>query len=403
MVKEIDRKGTARLPAGSGRAHLTFGQVLREGKGRSYRMGGLNGRQRKVLRAVMACRTAELGTRLNRCDSCGDRAGLYNSCRDRHCPTCGGLLRIAWVEGRLADLLPVDYLHITFKLQPELRGLALRHKAEVYDILLRSSWETIRALAVEPLLGANVGCLAVLQTWTQLLIYSPHVHCLLPAGGLSKDRKRWIPWQKDRQPSRTALTDRFRETLLRNLALSFESGRLPADPAMFSRTMRKAGNGGWDVYLDRRKQDPGDLVKYLARYVSRVAITDDRLVALKNGTVSFRCRTDGTLGGEDVVQLEVGEFLRRFLLHLLPRGFQTIRYFGLLGNRVRQRNLARIRKLLGVSAPRKGRKVTRKELYRDLPGRDPEACAKCGKGRMREEGRTVRDGRRRGRGRGRKQ
>jgi hypothetical protein len=316
--------------------------------------------QLKVLRAIRNCRTAALGGHLDRCSRCGHQAISYNSCRNRHCPKCQTNARELWLAKRTEDLLEVPYFHVVFTLPHDLSALALQNKKVFYDLLFRASAETLIEVAADPKhLGAQIGFLGVLHTWGQNLQHHPHVHCVIPAGGIAPDSSRWIhPPAGFFLPVRV-LSKVFRgkfvaglKRLFRKRALSFH-GSLEslADRKSFHRFLRQIFRHDWVVYAKRPFGGPEHVLQYLARYTHRVAISNHRLIGFKDGKVTFRWK-DYTRGNKKrMMTVSADEFLRRFLLHVLPRGFVRIRHFGFLTNRNRAALVPFCRQLL-VEAPR---------------------------------------------------
>ncbi len=298
----------------------------------------------KVMRAIVACRTAALGGHIEQCDSCGQRAISYNSCLNRHCPKCQGAARQAWLAKRSAELLPVPYFHVVFTLPHVLAPLALQNKALVYGLLFRAAAETLLQIAADPKhLGAKIGFLAVLHTWGQTLLHHPHLHCVVPGGGLSPDQRRWIPCGHKFFLPVKVLSVVFRGKFLDALERAFKKHKLTLagqltplqSPAEFATLLRAAAHRDWVVYAKRPFAGPAQVLTYLSRYTHRIAIANSRLVAMADGRVTFRWRDYAHGHQTRTMTLEADEFLRRFLLHVLPASFVRIRYFGLLANRQR--------------------------------------------------------------------
>jgi predicted Zn-ribbon and HTH transcriptional regulator len=301
----------------------------------------------KVLQAIRNCRTAALGGHLDRCSKCGHQAISYNSCRNRHCPKCQTNARENWLEKRATDLLPVSYFHLVFTIPHELSPIALQNKKLIYDLLFRSAAETLQTVAADPKhLGASIGCLAVLHTWGQNLLHHPHIHCLIPAGGLSPDRSQWISAPKGFFLPVRVLSAVFRGKFVDGFGRLFEAGKLGFHGSlsglthrkMFRRFVRQLFRQKWVVYAKRPFGGPEHVLQYLARYTHRVAISNHRLISFEEGKVTFRWKDYAHGNKKRKMTLTSDEFLRRFLLHILPRGFVRIRSFGFLANRSR-RNL----------------------------------------------------------------
>jgi hypothetical protein len=311
--------------------------------------------QLKVLRAIRDCRTAALGGHLDRCSRCGRQAISYNSCRNRHCPKCQTNKRDQWLANRMQDLLPVPYFHLVFTLPHDLSGLVLQNKKLLYDLLFRASAETLLEVAADPAhLGARIGFLSVLHTWGQNLMHHPHIHCVIPAGGVSSDHSRWVhPRPGFFLPVRV-LSKVFRGKFHAGLKHLFRRQKLQfhcsleslAQPKVFAKFLRQLFRQDWIVYAKRPFGGPEHVLHYLARYTHRVAISNHRLLAFENDRVTFRWK-DYTHGNKKrKMTLSTDEFLRRFLLHILPRGFTRIRHFGILANRSRPEFVPLCRQLL---------------------------------------------------------
>ena len=314
----------------------------------------------KVLRAIAACRTAALGGHIEQCDSCGQRAISYNSCLNRHCPKCQAAARQRWLEKRSAELLPVPYYHVVFTLPHVLAPLALQNKALVYGLLFRAAAETLLQIAADPKhLGAEIGFLAVLHTWGQTLLAHPHVHCVVPGGGLSPDHRRWIPCGHKFFLPVKVLSVVFRGKFLAALQRAFQKHKLTLagqlaplqSPSAFATLLRTAAQPNWVVYAKRPFAGPAQVLTYLSRYTHRIAIANSRLVAMRDDKVSFQWRDYAHGHRTRTMTLDAHEFLRRFLLHVLPAGFVRIRYFGLLAHRHRNPSLNLCREYLRASLP----------------------------------------------------
>ena len=347
-------------------AALDVAAVFRDGEAAFIARYGhtLRSEQRQALRAVIRCRTAELGGHVQRCEKCSHQRIQYNSCRNRHCPKCQALARAAWLQKRESELLPVPYFHVVFTLPHELATLALQNPRVVYGILFQAAARTLVEVAANPKhLGARVGCLMVLHTWGQNLMHHPHVHAIVTGGGLSPDGSRWIHGRrsKRRRPFFApvkVLSRVFRGKFIRLLKQAFASGKLAfhgqlqplCDPAAFEQRLNHAVRHDWVVYAKRPFSSPTCVLKYLARYTHGVAISNRRLVTLHNGQVSFRYKDYADRQQSKVLTLQTPEFIRRFLLHTLPRSFVRIRYYGFLANRQRNEQLEHCRRLLGVTA-----------------------------------------------------
>jgi len=324
------------------------------------RWGGVVSRQQhKVLRDIGLCRTAALGGHLERCDACCYEAVAYCSCRNRHCPKCQSTARDRWLERQASALLPVPYSHVVFTLPEPLAAVALRNQRLVYHLLFRAVSETLMEIAADRhRLGARIGFLAVLHTWSQQLRHHPHLHCLVPAGGLALDNSRWISCRPRFLLPVPVLRRLFRGKMLAflkqaytNQQLRFPAALAPlAHPARFHAMLSRLRRKEWVVYAKPPFGGPHHVLKYLARYTHRVAIANGRLLSLRNGQVRFRWRDSRDKNRIKVMNLDAVEFIRRFLLHVLPSGFVKIRHFGLLANRNRRLALALCRQHLKAVA-----------------------------------------------------
>ena len=338
----------------------------------------------KVLRAIERCRTAALGGHLDECMRCGYRAPIsYNSCRNRHCPKCQIATRERWIAARRRELLPTPYAHIVFTLPRHLAPLVLQNKKVLYDLLFRTSAETLREVARNPRhLGAEIGFFSVLHTWSQQLKIHPHVHCVAPAGGLSPDRARWVRSRKNYFLPKKVLREIFRGKFVDALKQAFQDGQLRfegklkllATPKIFADWLRPLHRQDWVVYLKPPFGGPEYVLQYLGRYTHRVAISNHRLVSLIDGQVTFRWRDSAHGNKQELLPLSVNEFLSRFLLHILPQGFVRIRNFGFLANRRRTKLLPLCFQLLGatpepLAEERASSTADTPDLYR---------CPKCG-------------------------
>ncbi len=332
----------------------------------------------KVLLAIARCRTAALGGHLDQCTRCGYRAISYNSCRNRHCPKCQTAARDRWIAARQKELLPTRYVHVVFTLPAQLARLALQNKKLIYGLLLRASAETLLEVARDPRhLGAELGFFSVLHTWNQKLSLHPHVHCVIPAGGLSLDHTHWVKSQNQFFLPLKVLSRVFRGKFVAGLKQAFQSGRLQfhgklallAPPKTFAAWLRLLFRKDWVVYAKPPFGGPQYVLQYLGRYTHRVAISNHRLVSFADGKVTFRWRDSAHNNEQKLMTVSLDEFLRRFLLHLLPKGFVRIRNFGFLANRRRATLLPLGFQLLG--APQA-------QADQDVSGsNDPWRCPKC--------------------------
>jgi len=311
--------------------------------------------QKRVLRAISVCRTAALGGHKRRCERCGHQEISYNSCRDRHCPKCQASARARWLDARQGELLDVPYFHVVFTLPARLSPVALQNKRLLYGMLFRTVAETLLTIARDPKhLGAEIGFLAVLHTWGQNLDHHPHIHCVVPGGGISPARDEWISCPERFLLPVRVLSRLFRNKFLAHLTVARNKGSLSfhgklkplREPDNWQRLLTEVQATDWVVYAKPPFGGPEQVLKYLARYTHRVAISNQRLVAVEDGKVSFQW-TDYAHGRRHrVMTLEAAEFIRRFLLHVLPPGFMHIRHYGFLANRLRDKKLALARELL---------------------------------------------------------
>jgi len=337
----------------------------------------------KVLLAMARCRTAALGGHLDECMRCGHRAISYNSCRNRHCPKCQAGARDRWLAARRQELLPTRYVHVVFTLPRELAPLTLQNKKVIYDLLFRASAETLLEVARDPKhLGAQIGFFSVLHTWSQKLELHPHVHCVVPAGGLSADHAHWIKTRYAFFLPVKVLSRVFRGKFVAALKRAFCDGRLRfhgdltllAQPKTFSSWLRPLFRKDWVIYSKRPFGGPQQVLRYLGRYTHRVAISNHRLNSFADGQVTFRWRDSAHNNEQKLMTLALDEFLRRFLLHLLPEGFVRIRNFGFLANRKRATNLPLCFQLLGAAAT----PPTEQDSSDTNNARDLWRCPKCG-------------------------
>ncbi|MEO6624825.1 MAG: IS91 family transposase [Burkholderiaceae bacterium] len=320
----------------------------------------ITAREQCILKCLASCRTAELGGHVAICDHCSHRHVVYNSCRNRHCPKCQAGARAAWLEARRDELLPVEYFHVVFTLPDSMSRIAWQNKRVVYDILFRAAADTLLEVAADPKhLGGQLGFLGVLHTWGQNLLHHPHVHFVVPGGGISPDGSQWQKCPAGFFLPVRVLSRVFRGKFLALLREAYHQGRLafrgeqaPAGTAHgFKRIVADAYRVEWVVYAKPPFGGPEQVLKYLARYTHRVAISNDRLLKLEEGQVTFRWKNYADHSKTQTMTVSALEFLRRFLLHVLPRGFMRIRHYGFLANRHRQAQLALCRRLLAVSPP----------------------------------------------------
>jgi predicted RNA-binding Zn-ribbon protein involved in translation (DUF1610 family) len=358
----------------------------------------VNVQQRKVLAALAACRTAAMGGHLQRCTACGIQTPLYNSCGNRHCPKCQAGDRAAWLKARSRELLPVEYFHVVMTVPHELAPVAAAHPAVFYNLLFRAVRETLLQVAATPRhLGAQIGGLMVLHTWGQTLELHPHVHAIVPGGGLSPDGTRWIACKPGFFLPVRVLSRLLRGKLLAFLREAYDRGEVqwtggPApltDAQQFACFLAPLYQKEWAVYAKPSCGGAEQSLKYLARYTYRVAISNERIESLEDGQVTFRYKDYAHGHRQRRMTLTAHEFLRRLMLHVLPRGFVRIRSFGFLANRVRDKQLVLCRQLLGVTEPAAATS-SGEPASPSVPGENSLRCPHCGQGVMELVSRTSR-------------
>ena len=364
-----------------------FGQAFRDQHGAS-----LSAARRRAMTAIENCRTAALGGHVERCGDCGHQRVSYNSCRNRNCPKCQGLARARWLEDRQAELLNVPYFHVVFTVPEAVATIAFQNQTVVYDILFRAASETLRTIGADPEhLGAEIGFLAVLHTWGQNLLHHPHLHCLVPGGGIAPDGKSWIRCRPGFFLPVRVLSRMFRGLFLHYLEKAFAGGELNFfsahrhlhEPAAFRRHLASVRDTEWVVYAKRPFAGPAQVLDYVGRYTHRVAISNNRLVSMAEGKVRFRWKDYRNGNRQKTMTLQAGEFIRRFLIHVLPDGFHRIRYFGFLGNCHRARKLDLCRELLGMApAAPADPPADYRDRYEALTGSTLRQCPHCLTGMM---------------------
>ena len=346
-------------------------------------LGGLSLDQSRVVRALGACRSAALGGHLQRCDRCGREQPVYNSCRNRHCPKCQSLQQALWVEAQTEDLLPVPYFHLVFTVPHLLSPLFLSRPQLAYALLFEASAATLSDVCRRRL-GATPAITAVLHTWTQLLLYHPHIHCIASGGGLSTDGT-WISSRPNFFVPVRVLAEVFRGKLLEALEHNLARGRLGIPEAAARTLLRRAAAQGFIVYSKPPFAGPEQVLRYLGRYTRRIAISNERLRAHQQGSVTFSYRDRKHGGRSKPMRLAGTEFTRRFLCHVVPRRFVRVRHYGLLANGVKKRRLALARTRLDAPAPpcpSPRKHETWQDTYRRLVGKDPRQCPACRSGRL---------------------
>lgn len=380
------------------RPKLEVADILRR-YGAAYRAeheASLSSAQRRVMQAITACRTAALGGHVEACDTCEHRRIAYNSCRNRHCPKCQSLARAQWIEDRQAELLDCPYFHVVFTLPEEIAAIAYQNKAVLYNTLFAATAETLLTIAADPKhLGAAIGFFAVLHTWGQNLMHHPHLHCVVPGGGLSAGGRRWVGCRPGFFLPVRVLSRFFRRRFLELLEQAFDDGQLEffsslqelRERELFRRYLGPLREKEWVVYAKPPFAGPAQVLHYVGRYTHRVAISNNRLLDIEGGNVTFRWKDYRDENAQKTMTLEAAEFIRRFLLHVLPPGLQRIRYYGFMGNRYRQEKLGQCRGLLQMSPatpekPNGDAPVDYRDRYEALTGNSLHQCPVCRRGRM---------------------
>jgi hypothetical protein len=312
----------------------------------------VQGRDRSVLQHMADCQTERMGGNVMVCE-CGNREVHYNSCRDRHCPLCQGSARARWVQSRLGELLPTPYFHVVFTVPHELCSLALSNRRFFYQALFHSAHETLLAVCANPEnLGGRVGGMSILHTWNQKLAFHPHLHCIVPGGGVSPDGTGWIPGNPNYLVSVRRLSAVFRGKFLGRLERAVRSGELHGEQSILHTALRKAAGHPFVVYAKQPFGGPAQVVKYLGRYTHRVGMSEQRVISFKDGRVCFSWIDRAHGNTRKLLSLGHDDFIRKFLLHVLPKAQRKIRYFGYMANRDRSESIAGVRKLIESSAPR---------------------------------------------------
>jgi len=347
----------------------------------------------RVMRAIETCRTADQGGHVDECLHCGNKVISYNSCRNRHCPKCQFLKKEQWIEAREEDLLPIPYFHVVFTLPDKLNPLVLRNQEVLYGLLFKAVSETLMELAANPKhLGAVIGFISILHTWGQNLMDHPHLHGIVPGGGLSLDGRKWKSCKNDFFVHVKVMSKLFRGKFIAYLKKLRAENKLVypgavshlASPGAFNALISDLYKKKWVVYCKPPFKDTKDVLEYLGRYTHRIAISNHRLVKLENDTVSFRWRDYADNNKTKIMPLKADEFIRRFLLHVLPDRFVKIRHYGLLGNRCRKEKLAACRRFLACTPKEDNKtKETWQEALFRFTGIDITKCPVCKKGKMR--------------------
>jgi predicted Zn-ribbon and HTH transcriptional regulator len=363
-----------------------YGEEYRQSHSMSYE-------QMKAMSHIQVCRSAKLGGHIEQCDQCGFKQNSYNSCRDRHCPKCQTMVKEQWLNDRKAELLPCGYFHLVFTLPHELNPIILCNKRVTLKLLFTAVNETLQAFAKDPKwrLYGRLGFIAVLHTWSQKLMDHFHLHCLIPAGVLSFKKDRWIPAHESFLFKIESLAKEFKIRYLDYLTTAYRKGELifPGNtarfesPQEFAHLLESLLKATWIAYAKRPFADPSQVLEYLGRYTHRVAISNNRILSIDNGKVTFTYRDRQDNNKIQPMSLDADEFIRRFLLHILPRGFMKIRYFGFLAHRNKKQAVTLIRKLIDpdMKLPEKIKETIIEMMFR-LTGTDITCCPKCKKGKM---------------------
>ena len=358
-------------------------------------LNGLTPDQHKIIRAITNCRTHVLGGHRIKCGECEFEKNSYNSCRNRHCPKCQFLPQVRWIKKRSEDLLPCQYFHVVFTLPAELNPLILRNKKRAYNILFKAASETLKEVAENPKhLGAEIGFIGVLHTWAENLLDHPHIHFIVPGGGLNKEKTKWLQCKDGYFLPVQVLSKVFRGKVLQFFEESFHAKELLFKGAIeylshfpnFKEVLITSASKEWVVYAKEPFAGPEQVIQYLGQYTHRIAISNFRLVKLEGEKIHFKVRDRDNPGKSKIMVLHVKEFMRRFLLHVLPRGYVRIRHFGMLGSRLKSQKIAIVRRLKGIiQTVAEKIDLSWKELLKKLKGIEVDLCPNCG-GRLLEFG-----------------
>lgn len=349
---------------------------------------------RKVIQDIVNCRTSVLGGHKLRCDDCQYEKQSYNSCRNRHCPKCQFTAKVKWIEKRTEDLLECPYFHVVFTVPSELNPLILRNKKVSYDILFKAASQTLKEVAENPRhLGAEIGCIGVLHTWGQNLLDHPHIHFIVPGGGLNREKTAWMHCKKNYFLPVKVLSLVFRGKVLEFFEKAFNQGDLQFMGAIehlnsrahFKPLLISCAQKEWVVYAKEPFAGPAQVIAYLGQYTHRIAITNYRLVKIDGDEVHFKVRDRENPAEKKVMVLPAREFMRRFLLHVLPRGYVRIRHFGLLGSRLKKLKIAIVRQIQGVVTKVKERLIeSAEQILKRVTGIDPDLCPICKTGALKK-------------------
>ena len=359
---------------------LEVADILQEYIGDYQNQYPLWSEHRKIVSDLLNCRTAHLGGHIERCDKCGTFRITYHSCRNRHCPKCQHMPRERWLEKRKVEILPVSYFHVIFTLPHELNTIILNNKKVMLNILFKAASRTLITFGENDLNGSP-GFLAILHTWDQKLNAHFHLHCLVAGGVVSKDKKRWISVRNDYLFNAKALSLVFRGKFIERMSHACLNEKINLTGNAYKNLKNKLYTKNWVVSVRDPVKSPEHVLEYLARYTHRVAIANSRIRAIKDGRVTFTAK-DRKKNKTESVTITAVEFIRRFLLHSLPKGFVRIRHYGFLANRNRSANLNTIRRLMGLSAPPEKETASLEEMMQKLTGTDITICPCCNKGKM---------------------
>ncbi len=368
------------------RPELELADIFRE---YADRLPELTGQQVRVVRAITKCRTAALGGHINECDLCEYQEISYNSCRNRHCPKCQRLEQVRWLEAQQQRLLPIEYHHVVFTVPDVLHPLFLTNRRQAYNLAFAAVSETLDEVALRPKnLGAKIGFSLVLHTWTQTLLYHFHLHCIVTGGGLHPDGSRWVSAKPGFLFSVRILAKVFRGKLLQKLEKALDCDRIASHDGDPKERLRMAARKNWVVYSKPPFAGPEQVLKYLGRYTQRIAISNKRLVSMKDGQVTFHWKDRAHGDKNKIMELDAGEFMRRFLLHVVPKSLMRIRHYGLFANSVTHELIHRCRKLLCVEESNLSdtndpeKREPWQELVHRLTGRDVTLCPHCHTGHL---------------------
>ena len=345
--------------------------------------------EKKVMRAIEICRTEVLGGRIEECDHCGHKVILYNSCRNRHCPQCQFMKKEQWILDRKNEVLPFTYFHVVFTLPNELNSIAIRNKRIIYKLLFQKCKETLLSAGEEEkYLGAKIGFFSILHTWGQKLNLHPHLHCVVPGGGYSETKNKWIQAPHNFLFPVQVLKMRFRSLFLKGLKELYRTEKLYLDGTpfinsiMFQKLIDTLFKKEWVVYLKESFQNKDSVIEYLARYTHRIAISNHRIVSLKNNMVTFKYRDYKDNNREKMMTVDVNDFIRRFLLHVVPRRFVRIRYYGLLSHRNKKNAIEACREFFKILHKDEDVKLVWPDVYFNVTGKNVHSCPVCENGTL---------------------